>query len=203
MANDNFLRLGGDSLRAISLVAAARAHGLPLTVADVFQYVKLQAMALAIQNRTFDLGIGPSTQSHYGPALLSRSAELFLAICEIETSASADYVEVNRPCTPIQQNMLTATKSYSGFYEPELRFTAVLSGHHPDGFVDVQRLRNAWVEVVARHSIMRTMSVPSKKDRTVYYQVVLRSWDPEVFVNTGEGTFEDLFNISRWFKPPH
>ena len=44
-ADDNFLRIGGDSIAAVQLVAAAREEGLSLTVADVLNTPQLRQMA--------------------------------------------------------------------------------------------------------------------------------------------------------------
>lgn len=45
--DENFFALGGDSLKAMKLVAAARQQGLVLTVAQIFANPTLEAMALA------------------------------------------------------------------------------------------------------------------------------------------------------------
>lgn len=48
-AGDNFLRLGGDSITAMRLVASARHQGLALTVADVFRSPLLEDMAECVR----------------------------------------------------------------------------------------------------------------------------------------------------------
>ncbi|CAM6004125.1 unnamed protein product [Sphagnum balticum] len=47
-SDDNFLRLGGDSMSAIRLVAAARDHGMSLTVYKIFKNPVLPDMALVV-----------------------------------------------------------------------------------------------------------------------------------------------------------
>lgn len=49
-ANDNFFRLGGDSIRAMRLVAMARHEGLAFTVRDVFQHSILHDLCDQCQN---------------------------------------------------------------------------------------------------------------------------------------------------------
>ena len=44
--DDNFMRIGGDSIRAIRLVAAAREAGFGLTVGDIFSSPRLQDLAV-------------------------------------------------------------------------------------------------------------------------------------------------------------
>ena len=48
-ATDSFLRIGGDSISAMRLVAAARKQALALSVAEVFRHPILSDMALAVQ----------------------------------------------------------------------------------------------------------------------------------------------------------
>lgn len=43
--NDNFMRLGGDSIAAMRLASAARARGFPLSTGTVFQHPTLEAMS--------------------------------------------------------------------------------------------------------------------------------------------------------------
>jgi amino acid adenylation domain-containing protein len=46
-ADDNFLRIGGDSINAIQLVLLARQHGIKLTVSSIFKSASLSDMALS------------------------------------------------------------------------------------------------------------------------------------------------------------
>ncbi|KFZ18629.1 hypothetical protein V501_01109 [Pseudogymnoascus sp. VKM F-4519 (FW-2642)] len=50
--DDNFLRIGGDSIGAMRLVGAARDQGLLLTVADVFKQPRLSKLALLMKPGT-------------------------------------------------------------------------------------------------------------------------------------------------------
>ena len=54
--NDNFLRIGGDSIQAMRLVAAARNNGYHITVADVFKTPKLHDLALLLEANDSDAG---------------------------------------------------------------------------------------------------------------------------------------------------
>jgi aryl carrier-like protein len=47
--DDTFFDIGGDSIVAMRLVAAARAQGLSLSIADVFSYARLSDMALVLK----------------------------------------------------------------------------------------------------------------------------------------------------------
>lgn len=53
--NDNFFALGGDSILAMQVVAAARRSGMAITPRDIFQYGTLAALAASISDLTSDL----------------------------------------------------------------------------------------------------------------------------------------------------
>ena len=204
MATDSFLQLGGDSLRAIALVSAARAERISLTVADVFRHVTLRNMAAASRDQMPDKN--ENDQNHGRgdePSSWREREELVLAALEkVPLLKSAEEVEDIRPCTPMQENFLFARRICHKFYQPEMRFTVVLSRNAKEELIDVGRLHNAWRHVVARHSVLRSIFVPLQQSET-HYQLVLRSWEPEVFVGHDDEGVEDLFDATRRFRPPH
>jgi aryl carrier-like protein len=50
-AHDHFFQIGGDSVVAMRIVAAAREVNLRLTVADIFQYPRLSELAIFLHSR--------------------------------------------------------------------------------------------------------------------------------------------------------
>ncbi|KAL4815804.1 hypothetical protein BDW67DRAFT_185523 [Aspergillus spinulosporus] len=75
--NDSFFRLGGDSVVAMKLTAAAHAEKLPLSVADIFRWPHLVDIA-AIMEEKYGLTNGHATNgwAHEDPAPLSLWPEL-------------------------------------------------------------------------------------------------------------------------------
>lgn len=72
--DDNFVRLGGDSIAAMRLVSAARRQGVVLPVADVFKNPQLSQLALlAVQQKatTDDMAKVPTSSC----AILSTSSK--------------------------------------------------------------------------------------------------------------------------------
>ena len=52
--------------------------------------------------------------------------------------------------------------------------------HTINGVVDVDRVRDAWNQVVQRHPALRTVFLPSMSSPGSYDQIVIRNWYPEV-----------------------
>ncbi|KAK3293706.1 uncharacterized protein B0H64DRAFT_466327 [Chaetomium fimeti] len=103
---DSFFALGGDSLRAMRLVAAARAEGIVLTVADVFRYPVLRDMAVIAQTATLGRSEDFDTVLPFSLLpddwLLEEAREEASKHCNI---SPAD-VEDIYPCTPLQEALM-------------------------------------------------------------------------------------------------
>ncbi|KID82788.1 peptide synthetase [Metarhizium guizhouense ARSEF 977] len=84
------------------------------------------------------------------------------------------------PCAPLQQHMvsLMAQQSGLGIYEVELAF------HITGDNVNTAKLESAWQQVIDRHSILRTIFVPSDLRAGFHEQVVLTHYTVNVPVIT-------------------
>lgn len=109
----NFFSLGGDSLRAMRLVAAAREEGLALTVADIFSNTNFDNMASqAIQ-------MSETSQEVIAPfSLLDNDWDIEAAqqeaatLCGIDSSAVEDVY----PCTPLQEALMALSAKVKEAY---------------------------------------------------------------------------------------
>ncbi|KAL0257647.1 NRPS protein [Diplodia seriata] len=105
--NHSFFALGGDSVLAMKLAAAAREDGLTLNVADIFTNPKLSAMAGVAQQSTqatTDTDVAPFSMidpSWDTAAARTEAAEL----CGVDASAIEDIY----PCTPLQEVLMAFT----------------------------------------------------------------------------------------------
>ena len=143
--NNSFLRLGGDSLRAMRLVSAARGRGYLLTVRDILQQPRLSEQARAM-TRLDDLSD-------------DRVTPLSLIGCESEQEArrqaasacgvSSDHIQDIYPCTALQEGLLAMTAKRSGDYVASLTLEL-----HPH--IDVVRLQTAWEQISEHTPILRT-----------------------------------------------
>ncbi|KAL4799310.1 hypothetical protein BDV19DRAFT_385559 [Aspergillus venezuelensis] len=164
--DDDFFRIGSDSIGAMKLSSLARREGLEITVADIFKYPRLKDMAAAgrathITTSTID----PFTLIPDGIPVdvLIEQASI---ICQVPVEAIVDIY----PATPIQAGLLAITSQEAGAY------VALYSYDLPTD-IDIQRLHVAWNRTAEAHPILRTRFIQSGAGAT--YQVVINeplSW---------------------------
>ncbi|RYP12476.1 hypothetical protein DL765_007330 [Monosporascus sp. GIB2] len=112
-ANDNFVVLGGDSIRAMRLVAAARSRQIALSVSDALSYPTLSEMALVAKPETGEASIEIPPFS-----LIDRrwSADSARADCAALCGIDPSVVEDIYPCTPLQEALVALSAKVSEAY---------------------------------------------------------------------------------------
>lgn len=148
-ADDSFLRLGGDSIAAMRLVAAAHREELHLTVADVFRHPRLNELAQLAQTASEPeenivlpfslLKIGVST---------SDARRESASLCGIQEGQVEDVL----PCTPLQEGLLALTARKDSLYIRRFKFEI-----RPT--VDISQLMRSWEQTVAAVPLLRTRIV--------------------------------------------
>jgi amino acid adenylation domain-containing protein/non-ribosomal peptide synthase protein (TIGR01720 family) len=159
--DDSFFRLGGDSIGAMKLVAAARRAGFVLSVADIFRHPELSDMANCL-----DLNDVSKTVAYESLSLLpadSVQREGVLAEAAKQCSISHAVIQDAYPATPLQEGVFLMSTTHEGAYVAPTAFRL------PPGF-DVLRFQASWQVLVNSHQILRTRLVTV--DATSY-QVVL------------------------------
>ncbi|KAF2830389.1 hypothetical protein CC86DRAFT_315625 [Ophiobolus disseminans] len=176
-ANDNFFSMGGDSLRAMRLVAAAREDGIVLNVPDIMLNPTLSAMAskatLLSEEDTDD--VLPFT-------LLGQDweAEQAQMECAQLCNVSPEVVEDIYPCTPLQEGLMALSAKFNDAYVAQ-RVAALP--------VEVaRRLKKAFDTAVEGLPVMRTRIV--NVSRRGLFQVVLK--DGQVVRDHGSDISEYL-----------
>lgn len=147
--DDNFFRLGGDSIQAMRLVAELQRQRTCLTVADVFRHPTISELALV----TVD--IGSSAVETVKPfSLLEPPINADMAISHAALVCNVDYRDIEDiyPCTPLQEGMMALTARRSGDYVAKL-VLELLPG------IPIDQLKKAWVVTVASNPILRTRIV--------------------------------------------
>ncbi|CAJ2499769.1 Uu.00g026220.m01.CDS01 [Anthostomella pinea] len=160
-ANDNFLRLGGDSITAMRLVASARNQGLALTVADVFEAPQLEKMANRMKYDASSPGQEIRPFSLLGPDISESEARSHASrLCSIPESRVVDVF----PCTALQQGLLALGTRRLGRY-----VSRSILELQPD--IDADKLRTAWLATVEKLPLLRTriFDLPGR----VFVQAVL------------------------------
>ncbi|PYH89477.1 acetyl-CoA synthetase-like protein [Aspergillus ellipticus CBS 707.79] len=169
--NDNFLRLGGDSITAMRLASAARAKGIPLSTATVFQHPTLEAMSAVAE----PLARPPRPQTFEpfstvpGFTKDELLAEVVLPQVDTPLSNIEDVVESTDFQSLAIGGGLTHTRGWSNYLVFD--FT---------GPIDLRRLQLACEQLIARHAILRTVFVTTGSQPL---QVILRSLCPEYTVH--------------------
>ncbi|KAJ4356118.1 uncharacterized protein N0V89_004146 [Didymosphaeria variabile] len=163
--DDNFLQIGGDSISAVRLTAAARQEGITLLVREIFQKPVLRAMSAAAKwEEVVD-------QVAYEPFSVFTKDQKKAALENVARKASQpiDNIEDVLEATDYQSWTLAAghlrTRGYINYFG--IRFEAKL---------DMKELRNACWSVIARHPILRTVLVVHNQR---LLQVVLRLYEPD------------------------
>ncbi|KZZ94905.1 peptide synthetase [Moelleriella libera RCEF 2490] len=111
----NFLGIGGDSLRAMRLVALARdSYGLSLTVADIFKRPTLESMAIKAK----EASQSDATQRQIEPFSLLKDWTSSLAQKEVATlcHVTMDSIEDVYPCTPLQEALMALSAKVKEAY---------------------------------------------------------------------------------------
>ncbi|KAJ4300033.1 hypothetical protein N0V90_005282 [Kalmusia sp. IMI 367209] len=159
---DSFIELGGESITAMRVVSEGRRMGIDLSVATILTSSTLKEVAdrsSYIEQVTFE-AIEPYSLLKSGarlPLLLEETA----ALCGTYQEAILDIY----PCTPLQEGLFSlALASKQGDYVAQ--FTLDISDH-----INVDRLCEAWGQVIERTPILRTRIVANHNEGLL--QVVL------------------------------
>ncbi|KAK2612049.1 hypothetical protein QQS21_001898 [Conoideocrella luteorostrata] len=168
-SNDDFFQIGGDSVVAMRLAAAARTDGMSLTVADIFANPVLSKMAIVArtakdealeeeEHQAFDLvQVSSSEPSQDLDAIRTEAA--------VQCGVRPDVVTDLYPCTPLQEGLIALSMRQTGAYKDQRIFRLT------DENYDVGPFRRALDAVVRAEPILRTRFVSTGAG--VIHQAVL------------------------------
>ncbi|KAI4864703.1 non-ribosomal peptide synthase [Hypoxylon rubiginosum] len=112
-AHDNFFNSGGDSLRAMKLVAQARTQDIALTVADVLANPVLSDMALVARPGSGEASVEVPSFSLLGDQWSEDAARRdCAAFCDVDPEKIEDIY----PCTPLQEGLMALSAKVSEAY---------------------------------------------------------------------------------------
>ncbi|CAG8362630.1 unnamed protein product [Penicillium salamii] len=160
--NDHFFSLGGDSLKAMRLVAVAREQLIVIQVTDVFQSPVLEQMALAMKEMDSNVVLEVPPLS-----LLPTEWEADAARVEVASLSDLDTsnVEDVYPCTPLQEALMALSAKFMDAYVAQRVIDL------PDAESAI-KLRTAFEIVSAQSAILRTRIV--QVPRRGLMQIVVR-----------------------------
>lgn len=168
-SQDIFFKMGGDSVTAMQLVAAARELDITLTVSDIFQTPKLSDLAQLLETSQ------TSDDQEYDSepfALVGGVSRGLRDQLKKEYRIPTPLVEDVYPCTPIQEAVMAETMSSPEAYI--LQEVLRIPNH-----IDIEKLEDAWETVVQETPILRSRIVLLDKLGTC--QVVLSEIEPIVW----------------------
>ncbi|KAF7899054.1 uncharacterized protein EAF01_008267 [Botrytis porri] len=166
--NDSFTRLGGDSILAMKLVAAARDDGINLTVANIFQSPILSDLAKTLVDASVSTLATQDSVPEF--SMIGGRAQLLKAT--IGGGLNPDHVEDLYPCTPFQESIMALSMSHPGTYVAQHVFEL-----SKDIYLTVDKFCDCWNEVVRSNPILRTRI--SQHESAGLVQMVVRedvSW---------------------------
>ncbi|KAL4865220.1 hypothetical protein BDV12DRAFT_200342 [Aspergillus spectabilis] len=201
---DSFFKLGGDSITAMKLVAAAREEGMMLTVADVFRTPVFENMLALVSEKKKPV-VSSTVKKHkkniekvFGDRPMlprSESSQEISILKPIEfddtslRAAISPRVGVFKggivdvlPVTDFQSLSIAATMFESRWM---LNYF-YLEGQGP---LDIRRLRESFLRVVDAFDILRTVFVCFHGQ---FFQVVLRKIRPDIFVHETEENLDEF-----------
>ncbi|KPM37793.1 Nonribosomal peptide synthetase 1 [Neonectria ditissima] len=167
--DDSFFRLGGDSVGAMKLVAAARMEDVVLTVMNVFKHPNLSDMATSCRlSNDAGVTVVKSLSLLRDVASPSLLLDELAERCGIQRSQIQDVY----PCSSLQEGLVTSSMQQPGAYVAKNVFEL------PDS-IDLDRFKLAWQQTVDRVDILRSRIVNAQSSKS--YQVVLQPhairWD--------------------------
>lgn len=177
---DNFFRLGGDSVGAMKLVASSRTENVMLTVGDVFYHPVLRDLAIVADKMS---STTQAAEQSLGPFELWDAPEpLYERIQELAASCGLDEESVQDvyPCTPLQEGLMALSIKSPGAYVSQMMFKLPSD-------IDIARFKLSWQTVVEATPILRTRIVLYQNLASI--QIVV---EEDLNWNTGQSIQEYL-----------
>ena len=187
---DDFFHIGGDSLKAMAVVSAARRKGMNLSVAKLYQFRNIIKLT---QNSGEEISDEPEDQplSLLDAADAPRIQEMAAQQCSIDP----DLIQDIMPVTDMQYCHLNSQVRQPHSWMSTVAFDLPSS-------LNVERVKRAWEQLMARHPTTRTRFVNIPLG---IFQVILKS---ETISWRSGSDFNDLLkaleaNIRGFGFPPH
>ena len=173
--NQSFFNLGGDSITAMQVVANCRRIGIQVTVQDLLRWktiLQIMPRATRLKQTTGSLAV-PSLSRMQAYETDKLNKKLEAAGQPGVSNVSGVYA-----CSPMQEGILLAALKSPGKYEVILMLE--IRSRDAESRIDLDKLESAWLQVVDRHDILRTVFTQENSAERLFSQIVLRNIDPTV-----------------------
>lgn len=166
--DDNFFRVGGDSISAIQLVSAFRKKGLSLAVTEVHRSGDLADMAaiLGTSNRS-SASLSDDEIPVFALAGVKTPSAISALVQNVSTQCriGPESVQDIYPCSPLQEGLVALSVRETGIYLCQRVYRL-------SSATDLDRFRSAWEDVLIYNEILRTRIVHVPNQGSL--QVVLK-----------------------------
>ncbi|RDL33296.1 AMP-binding enzyme [Venustampulla echinocandica] len=177
--DDNFFRLGGDSVLAMKLVSSLRAQGHSLTVADIFQHMRLGDAATVFKvNQGWEDKAQP-----YKPFSMLGHLDIEPFLSEIVRPKLTDPSWSIRDVSPVTDSQALDIRATSQAPRTSIQYTML----YLDKGIDREHLFRACNELVKTHDILRTVFIEHESS---LFQVVIDGLDVPVTMQRADGVLE-------------
>ncbi|KAI9371442.1 hypothetical protein BJX61DRAFT_543693 [Aspergillus egyptiacus] len=178
---DHFFRLGGDSIRAMSLIPKAREEGYAITMSDVFTHPRLCDLAKAARP------IKGDAQGSVMPFTLIPDSSDMVQIAARHCRVPPSQIQDMYPCTSLQEGLMALSAKSPDRYVVTFRYEL-------DARVDLDRFQSAWTATTMANPILRTRMVQSDHHPGTF-QVVLA--DSPRFHNFADWEEHDMYTRAQ------
>ncbi|KAL2872812.1 nonribosomal peptide synthase SidD [Aspergillus lucknowensis] len=176
--DDNFFRLGGDSVLAMKLVSSLRAQAHSLSVADIFQHMRLGDAAKMLR-----VGEVPKKKEAYKPfSTLGSALDLETFLSETVQPKLSDSSWSIRDVCPVTDSQALDVRATVSAPRTSIQYTMLYFDKNIDG----EKLLLACNNLVKTHDILRTVFI---EHDSRFLQVVLETLETPI---TKQQTDQDL-----------
>ncbi|KAI5199853.1 nonribosomal peptide synthase SidD [Aureobasidium subglaciale] len=176
--DDNFFRLGGDSVLAMKLVSSLRSRGHALSVADIFRHMRLSDAAKVMKLDAVEKA-KKQTQLYKPFSTLGMSdVEKFLSDAVKPKLANSSWIV--RDVLPVTDTQALDIKQTISPPRTSLQYSTMIF----DQGMNSEKLFDACKQLVQTQEILRTVFI---EHDSIFYQVVLEELDEIVVCEQVEG----------------
>lgn len=163
--DDNFFRLGGDSVLAMKLVSRLRTQGHSLSVADIFQHMRLGDAAAVLKIGSAETVVPIEA---YSPFSTMKCADLESFLVDVVRPQLGSQDWVVQDVLPVTDSQTLDVRATVQPPRTSIQYTLM----YFDKTIDQTKLFGACGELVKMHEILRTVFV---EHEGVFLQVVVKN----------------------------
>lgn len=179
--DDNFFRLGGDSVLAMKLVSGLRAQGHGLSVANIFQHMRLGDAARVLKVNSASTGKA-SPYKPFSTLGLPDVGQFLADVVRPKLAVPEWSVKDAAPATDSQALDIAGTVNLP---RTSVQYTML----HFNNGIDHERLGRACRELVKTHDILRTVFIQHESN---FFQVVLNELETAVITHQADEDIDEL-----------